>query len=72
MKLTKIDMIEIYNKVIYIFSDIRTMKAEIIRCIATIFHDDIDMTSGGTESILMACETYRDLAISKGIIKPEM
>lgn len=30
------------------------------------------MTSGGTESLLMACKTYRDLAYSKGITKPEM
>ncbi len=30
------------------------------------------MTSGGTESLLMACKTYRDLAFSNGITKPEM
>lgn len=30
------------------------------------------MTSGGTESIMMACKTYRDLAVSNGITKPEM
>ncbi|CAF3291306.1 unnamed protein product [Rotaria sp. Silwood2] len=86
-KLAKTDMTEIYNKIftlfgesnplhVDVFPDIRTMEAEIVRCVATMFHGDIDvcgtMTSGGTESILMACKTYRDLAISKGITKPEM
>ncbi len=71
------------------------MEAEVVRCVATMFHGDINacgtvnysdnltirknvyisfsqMTSGGTESLLMACKTYRDLAFSKGITKPEM
>lgn len=30
------------------------------------------MTSGGTESILMACKAYRDLAYERGIKRPEM
>jgi len=30
------------------------------------------MTSGGTESIMLACKAYRDLAHSRGIQKPEM
>lgn len=31
------------------------------------------MTTGGTESIIMACKAYRDYAINvKGIKKPEM
>lgn len=30
------------------------------------------MTSGGTESILMACKAYRDMAYEKGIKYPEM
>ncbi|CAM2725398.1 unnamed protein product [Rotaria socialis] len=86
-KLAKPDMTEIYNKVfalfgetnplhVDVFPDIRTMEAETVRCVATMFHGDTDvcgtMTSGGTESILMACKTYRDLAIAKGISKPEM
>ncbi|CAF5026611.1 unnamed protein product, partial [Rotaria magnacalcarata] len=56
--------------------DIRTMEAEVVRCIATMFHGDKNvcgtMTSGGTESLLMACKTYRDIAIAKGIKRPEM
>lgn len=30
------------------------------------------MSSGGTESIMLACRAYRDLAYEKGIKKPEM
>lgn len=30
------------------------------------------MTTGGTESIIMACKAYRDLAMERGISKPEM
>jgi len=37
-----------------------------------VFFFFIQMTSGGTESLLMACKTYRDLAFSKGITQPEM
>lgn len=30
------------------------------------------VTSGGTESILMACKAYRDMAHERGIKHPEM
>lgn len=30
------------------------------------------MTSGGTESILMACKCYRELGRARGIQVPEM
>jgi len=30
------------------------------------------MTTGGTESIVMACKAYRDRAYSLGIERPEM
>lgn len=30
------------------------------------------VTSGGTESILMACKAYRDLAYERGVKYPEM
>lgn len=40
------------------------------------FTDDVSsflqVTSGGTESILMACKAYRDLALDNGIKIPEM
>ncbi|CAF2799877.1 unnamed protein product [Rotaria sp. Silwood2] len=86
-KLSKSDTVEIYNTVFNLFGDtnplhadvfpdIRTMEAEVVRCVATMFHGDDNvcgtMTSGGTESILMACKTYRDMALAKGIKNPEM
>lgn len=36
------------------------------------FFSSQQMTSGGTESILMACKAYRDLAYERGIKHPEM
>lgn len=30
------------------------------------------VTSGGTESILMACKAYRDMAFERGVRHPEM
>lgn len=30
------------------------------------------MTSGGTESIMLACKAHRELAYKRGIKKPEM
>ncbi|CAF1193940.1 unnamed protein product [Adineta steineri] len=86
-KLPKSDMTDVYHQIfnlfgdsnplhIDVFPDIRTMEAEVVRCVATMFHGDENvcgtMTSGGTESLLMACKTYRDFALSKGITKPEM
>ena len=32
----------------------------------------LQMTSGGTESIVMACKAYRDLALERGISHPQM
>ena len=37
-----------------------------------IYQIKIKMTSGGTESIMLACKSYRDLAYEKGIKRPEM
>ncbi|KAH8862622.1 Sphingosine-1-phosphate lyase 1 [Schistosoma japonicum] len=49
-----------------LFVDIRRMEAEVIRMCVTMFHGDKDAcgttTSGGTESILLACLAYRQLA----------
>jgi sphinganine-1-phosphate aldolase len=30
------------------------------------------MTTGGTESIMLACKAYRDMALARGVKKPEM
>ncbi|KAM6104851.1 LOW QUALITY PROTEIN: sphingosine-1-phosphate lyase 1 [Pterocles gutturalis] len=59
-----------------IFPGLRKMEAEVVRIACTLFnggpHSCGAMTSGGTESILMACKAYRDLAYERGIKQPEM
>lgn len=62
-----------------VFAGVRKMEAEIIRMVASMFKGDPNVivgsvTSGGTESIIMACKAYRDYAIKvRGIKgKPEI
>lgn len=59
-----------------VFPDIRKMEAEVVRWVCNLFNGDENscgtMSSGGTESIMLACRAYRDLAMSKGIKKPEI
>ncbi|XP_074856364.1 sphingosine-1-phosphate lyase 1 isoform X1 [Carettochelys insculpta] len=59
-----------------IFPGLRKMEAEVVRMACTLFSGGPDscgaMTSGGTESILMACKAYRDLAYERGIKHPEI
>ncbi|CAH8636447.1 unnamed protein product [Heterobilharzia americana] len=59
-----------------LFVDIRRMEAEIIRMCVTMFHGNEDAcgstTSGGTESIMLACLAYRQLARERGIKHPNM
>lgn len=59
-----------------VFPDIRKMEAEVVRWVLNLFNGDQNscgtMTSGGTESIMLACKVYRDIAYSKGIKRPEM
>lgn len=47
-----------------VFPDIRVMESEIINMVKRLFNGDENVcgntTSGGTESILLACKTYRD------------
>lgn len=55
----------------------RKMEAEIVAMVLKMYHAPGGaagtMTSGGTESIIMAVKTYRDWAKSvKGITEPEM
>ncbi len=48
------------------FRSLKQFEAEVVQMTAALFHGDTDvvgtMTSGGTESVLMAVKTYRDLA----------
>ena len=60
-----------------IFPGVRKMESEIISMVGNMFHalSNIcgNVTSGGTESILMALKTYRDMARdTRGITDPEM
>ncbi|CAB0036915.1 unnamed protein product [Trichogramma brassicae] len=60
-----------------VFPGICKMEAEVVRIACQLFNGDDNscgtMTTGGTESILLACKAYRDYANEvKGITKPEM
>ncbi|XP_021102202.1 sphingosine-1-phosphate lyase 1-like [Heterocephalus glaber] len=59
-----------------IFPGLSKLEAEIVRMACSLFNGGPDscgcVTSGGTESILMACKAYRDLALEKGIKTPEI
>ena len=58
-----------------IFKSIRQMEAEIVAMVSHLFHNTKgcgNVTSGGTESILLACKAYRDIAHVRGIEHPEM
>ncbi|KAJ3348747.1 hypothetical protein GGF32_006029 [Allomyces javanicus] len=60
-----------------VFPGVRKMEAEIVQMVVRMFHGEPDgcgaLTSGGTESILMACKAYRELArIERGVTEPEM
>ncbi|PTL77915.1 aspartate aminotransferase family protein [Vitiosangium sp. GDMCC 1.1324] len=58
------------------FPSLRRFEAEVLAIAAELFHGDTaagTMTSGGTESILMAVKTARDFArAERGISEPEM
>ncbi|KAK7901692.1 hypothetical protein WMY93_018461 [Mugilogobius chulae] len=59
-----------------IFPGVRKMEAEVVRMSCSLFHGGPNscgtVTSGGTESILMACKAYRDMAYERGIKYPEI
>jgi sphinganine-1-phosphate aldolase len=59
-----------------VFPDARKMEAEVVRMVLDMYNGDDNtcgtMTSGGTESIMLACRAYRDLARERGVKRPEM
>ncbi|PIK59208.1 putative sphingosine-1-phosphate lyase 1, partial [Apostichopus japonicus] len=59
-----------------VFPEVRRMEAEVVSMSLKLFHGGPNsggtMTSGGTESILLAMQTYRDVAWEKGIERPEI
>lgn len=60
-----------------VFSSLRDMENEVVRMTASMLHGDENVvgniTTGGTESLLMIVKTYRDYArATNGIVQPEM
>jgi len=59
-----------------VFPDVRKMEAEVVRMTCNMFNGNSKscgtMTSGGTESIMLACKAYRDMAYDRGVEHPEM
>ncbi|KAG7158655.1 Sphingosine-1-phosphate lyase 1-like [Homarus americanus] len=60
-----------------VFPGVRKMEAEVVRMCCAMYNGDSKscgcMTTGGTESIILACKAYRDYAINvKGVKSPEM
>lgn len=59
-----------------VFPEVRKMEAEVVRMCCNMFNGGPEtcgtMTSGGTESILLACLSYRNRARENGINFPEM
>ena len=59
-----------------VFPAVRKMEGEVVKMCVHMFHGSEEacgsMTSGGTESILMACRAYRQWGYERGITMPEM
>ncbi|KAI8813756.1 pyridoxal phosphate-dependent transferase [Cladochytrium replicatum] len=60
-----------------LFPGIRKMEAEVVSMVLSMYNAPAgacgNMTSGGTESLLMAVKTYRDMARQlRGVTEPEM
>ncbi|KAL3313761.1 Sphingosine-1-phosphate lyase 1 [Cichlidogyrus casuarinus] len=59
-----------------IFPDLRRMEAETVRMVLNMYHGDKNscgtMTSGGTESIIMACRSFKERAKQAGIARPNI
>ena len=59
-----------------VFPQIRKMEAEVVQWTAKLFNGDENvcgvMSSGGTESILLAMKSYREMGYARGIKYPEI
>ena len=59
-----------------VFKSLKRLEKEVLKFTAELFNVDDNacgvLTSGGTESCLLAVKTYRDMGKAKGIKKPEM
>jgi len=58
------------------FPGLRQMESEVVRMACDMFQGGEEacgcVTTGGTESILLACKAYREIAIEKGVEFPEI
>lgn len=58
------------------FPGLRQMEVEVVRMACNMFNGPPSsagcVTTGGTESILLACKAYRDLAVERGVEFPEI
>lgn len=58
-----------------VFPGVHKMEAEVVRMVCGMYHGGPEtcgvLTTGGTESIIMACKAYRDRALSLGIKRPQ-
>eukprot|EP00735_Rhodelphis_limneticus_P008845 TRINITY_DN2322_c0_g1::TRINITY_DN2322_c0_g1_i1::g.20720::m.20720 TRINITY_DN2322_c0_g1::TRINITY_DN2322_c0_g1_i1::g.20720 ORF type:complete len:585 (+),score=145.22,sp/Q8CHN6/SGPL1_RAT/48.80/0.0,Pyridoxal_deC/PF00282.14/1.1e-22,Aminotran_5/PF00266.14/5.4e-11,DegT_DnrJ_EryC1/PF01041.12/3.4e-06,Aminotran_1_2/PF00155.16/4.3e-05,Beta_elim_lyase/PF01212.16/0.0018,Cys_Met_Meta_PP/PF01053.15/0.0049,SLA_LP_auto_ag/PF05889.8/0.011 TRINITY_DN2322_c0_g1_i1:49-1755(+) len=59
-----------------VFPGVRKMESEVVSMVLNLFNAGPDaagnVTSGGTESILMACKAYREQGRERGITRPEI
>ncbi|KAJ8023088.1 Sphingosine-1-phosphate lyase 1 [Holothuria leucospilota] len=59
-----------------VFPGVRRMEAEVVAMCLKLYNAGPEaggtMTSGGTESILLAVQTFRDIAFERGIERPEI
>jgi len=59
-----------------IYPGCRKMEAECVRMLCALYHGSVracgTITTSATESVILACNSYRNLAMKRGIRKPEM
>ena len=59
-----------------VFPNVRKMEADVVQWCCSLFHGGEEacgtMTSGGTESIMLAMKVYRDIGLERGIQFPEI
>ncbi len=76
-------MTDVFEKYIWsnplhldVFPQIRKMEAEVVQWVVNLFHGGHEacgvMSSGGTESIILAMKAYRKIGYDKGIKYPEI
>ncbi|KAI3387158.1 hypothetical protein SNEBB_010916, partial [Seison nebaliae] len=69
---------QMYSNLLHpdVFPDVRKMEVEVVRWVSNRFNGDDNVvgcvTSGGTESIMLACKSAREYARAKGIKYPEI